>query len=281
LSGCDAVIIRADADLDLTAKALLFGLQLNCGATCLCPKRVFVAAEVATELESRLGDLIERANSSHRASRTNGRATTVSTPDTVWPLIEQALSLGAHLLPCGTGIETEHHWPMILAEVPVEAQILKEDVFWPVLSIVRVQDDMEAVQLAKDCPFALGASIFSRNEAAARGLAEQINVGVVTINDLIIPTADPRLPFGGRRHSGFGVTRGPEGLLELTRPKVITATRTKYRPAFEAVQPWHEQLFAAYLRLSHDRQFSGRAMGLFQMLKAVVTNRKTLMGKIT
>ena len=99
-------------------------------------------------------------------------------------------------------------------------------------------------------PFALAASIFTRDESAARFLAARLNAGVVTINDLIIPTADARLPFGGRKRSGFGVTRGAEGLLELTTPKVVTVSRSKFRPAFEAPQPGDARLFQAYLKLT-------------------------------
>ena len=280
LSGCDAVIVRADADLDLTAKALVFGLQLNAGASCVSPKRAFVAAEVATELETRLGTLISRFDMSYVGSRTRSQGPFAwSAPKKLRPLVEQALSAGAHRVPRSMGIETENDLPIILAQVPEDARILKEDIFWPVLSIVPVSDDREALRLANDCPFALGASIFSRDEAAARALAGLIDTGVVTINDLIVPTADPRLPFGGRRSSGFGVTRGAEGLLELTRPKVVSVTRATHRPAFEPPANWHEQLFAAYLRLSHDQRFSSRAMGLFQMLKLLLRNRKTLMEK--
>ena len=202
LSGCDAVIVCADADLDLVVKALEFGLHLNNGATCIVPKRVFVARAVATDLESRLAPILN-------------------------------LNDG----------ET--------------------------LSLITVADEREAVLRSNDCPFALGASVFSRNLSAARQLAGRIHAGVVTINDLIIPTADARLPFGGRKRSGFGVTRGAEGLLELTRPKVVTVSRSRFRPAFQTPRPQDAALFAAYLRLTHGRGLASRSRALVELLRSV------------
>ena len=145
--------------------------------------------------------------------------------------------------------------------------LLREDIFAPVLALVTVADDHEAVLRANDCPFALAASIFSRDESAARLLAARINAGAVTINDLIIPTADARLPFGGRARSGFGVTRGAEGLLELTAPKVVTVSRGKFRPAFDSPQPGDEALFNAYLRLAHGRGLKSRWAALVALIR--------------
>ena len=120
--------------------------------------------------------------------------------------------------------------------------------------------------------YALGVSIFSLDEPTARAIAASINAGAVSINDLIIPTADARLPFGGRQRGGFGVTRGAEGLLELTTPKVITITRSKFRPAFDPPHPKDEAMFQAYLEVTHGR-------GLIRRARALVTLVKSLSGR--
>ena len=166
--------------------------------------------------------------------------------------------------------------PIVLCGVSPESHLLREDVFAPVISLVTVADDDEAVTRANDCPYALGASVFSRDEAEARSLAARINAGVVTINDLILPTADARLPFGGRGRSGFGSTRGAEGLLELTTPKVVTVTRSKFRPAFETTQSGDEQLFQSYLKLTHGRGLSSRWRAFVSLIKTLSRRRKTL-----
>lgn len=111
--------------------------------------------------------------------------------------------------------------------------------------------DEEAIELARRAEHGLGASIFSANEKAARSLASQLPTGFVTINDLIVPTADPRFPFGGVRASGFGSTRGAEGLLEMTYPHVIAVRRARALPHLEPVQPNDQEIFAAYIKTAY------------------------------
>jgi delta 1-pyrroline-5-carboxylate dehydrogenase len=142
--------------------------------------------------------------------------------------------------------------------------------------MITVADDLEAALRTNDCPYGLGASIFSRDEAAARELAARLNVGVVTINDLVLPTADARLPFGGRNRSGFGSTRGAEGLLELTVPKVVTVSRSKSRFAFEPPHPDDAALFQAYLTATHQRGFLPRLKAAGQVFKYLIRRGKAL-----
>jgi hypothetical protein len=97
---------------------------------------------------------------------------------------------------------------------------------------------------------------------------------VVSINDLIVPTADARVPFGGRKRSGFGVTRGAEGLLELTAPKVVTTSWSKFRPAFEPPHPQDEAMFQAYLQLTHGRGLGQRARALVGLFKSLSVRTK-------
>lgn len=117
---------------------------------------------------------------------------------------------------------------------------------------VRVfSSDAEAIELARAAEHGLGASIFSADEKAARDFAGQLPTGFVTINDLIVPTADPRFPFGGARASGFGTTRGAEGLLEMTYPHAVAVRRGGRLPHLEPAQPNDEKLFAAYIRTAY------------------------------
>jgi aldehyde dehydrogenase (NAD+) len=128
--------------------------------------------------------------------------------------------------------------------------------------------------LAEDdrCPYALGASIFGP-EAEARALAGRVRAGVVVINDVIVPTADPRLPFGGRGESGFGVTRGPEGLLELTVPKVVAVRKGRRLPHLEEPHPGDAALFRAYLNLAHGGSLRARLRGALDLIHAVVQRK--------
>jgi len=276
LSGCDAVLVRADADLDLVVRALAFGLRLNAGATCMSPKRVLVHRSVATELEGRLAqNLCRRRGNESRPSIHSPCLLTPAATERLRPVVDEALARGAHLIAGEINDDGSITLPLVLGGVSPSSRLLREDIFAPALAIVTVADDHEAVFRANDCPFALAASIFSRDESAARLLAARINAGAVTINDLIIPTADARLPFGGRGRSGFGVTRGAEGLLELTTPKVVTVSRGKFRPAFDSAQPGDETLFNAYLRLAHGRGLKSRWAALISLIRTISRRPKS------
>jgi acyl-CoA reductase-like NAD-dependent aldehyde dehydrogenase len=279
LSGCDAVIVRSDADLDLVAKALRFGLELNAGATCMSPKRVFVHRSIATELEGRLARMFNsrgsRANEAHTLDQTDQSLFTVARTEKLRPLLEDALAQGAHFVAGGINISGSIELPAVLAGVSPLTWLLHEDVFAPVLSLITVADDNEAVLRTNACPFALGAAIFTRDEPVARALAGRINAGMISVNDLIIPTADARLPFGGRKRSGFGVTRGAEGLLELTTPKVVTVTRGRFRPTFEPPHPADAALFSAYLKLVHGCGLKSRGAALISLIQNIAQRRKS------
>ncbi len=246
LSGSDAVFVRADADLDRVARALAFSLRLNGGATCIAPRRVFADRRVLPELEARL--VRELSPLPPEPIEPRQRAKLV-------PLLHAARIRGARILvgnenlgdPVLTG-------PLVVTQARPSMPLLQTDLFAPVLSLVGVRDDEDALEQAAQCPWALGASVFSRDLAAARRIAGRVNAGSVTVNDLIVPTADPRLPFGGRAASGYGVTRGREGLLTLTRTKTVAVRTNSWLPHLVPPQPEDADLFAAALSLSHARR---------------------------
>lgn len=251
LSGCDAVFVRPDADLDLVVRSLLFGLQLNGSATCIAPRRVFAPPALVPELERRL------------AAGVAGLPAVVVPPATlhlVTTLIRQAVADGGRPLnwfPQGP----DRMRPVVVADARPGMRLLQEDVFAPVLSLVAVADDEEALAADDRCPYALGAAVFGA-EKGARQLAVRVRAGAVVVNDLIVPTADPRFPFGGRGRSGFGVTRGAEGLLELTTVKAVAVRRTRFRPHLDAPGSTDEGLFRGWLLTVHARGAGRRWRGL-------------------
>lgn len=255
LSGCDALFVRADAELDLVVRALRFGLRLNAGATCIAPRRVFVHHSLAADLEARL------------------RSETFETSLIVHPLLHRcvtgALSGGAELLAGSIQADGGIAAPLILQGVKSSMRLIREDIFAPMLSIVEAADDDEALAFAAQCPYALGASIFSRDESAAKDMAGKVRAGVVVINDLIVPTADPRVPFGGRGRSGFGTTRGAEGLLEMTVPKAISIRSGNSRPHFDEPQSGDSKMFATYLRAAHGHGWRNRFAAMRQIFRSI------------
>ncbi len=116
--------------------------------------------------------------------------------------------------------------------------------------VIAVRDTDHALALAAESRYALGAAIFGP-APAARALAERVSAGCVVVNDVIVPTADPRLPFGGRKGSGFGVTRGAEGLLEMTVIKSIAIRHGRFRPHLKAAHADDSSVFGALIAALH------------------------------
>lgn len=259
LSGCDAAFVREEADLALVTRALVFGATFNGGFTCIAPRRVFVAASRSAEL---VGRLVEAAGHADEVALDPAVASRL----TGW--IRDATAAGARLrrgsLPLGRTTR-----PIVLTGVDPRSPLVTEDFAAPLLSITAVADDDEALRLAAACPFELGATIFGAQDAAER-LAGRVRAGVVVINDLIVPTADPRLPFSGRGKSGYGATRGAEGLLEMTRPRTVIRRRGRTRPHFTPAGPREERLFGAYLRAAHGRSFLGRLAAVRDLVRHAI-----------
>ncbi len=255
LSGCDALFVRADADLDIVVRALRFGLRLNDGATCIAPRRVFVHHSLASNLEAQL------------------QASTFENARIVYPLllrcVTDALVAGADFIAGSIQADGQLSVPLILRGVKSSMRLVREDIFAPVLSIIEVADDDEALAFAAQCPYALGATIFSRDAGAAQALAVKVRAGVVVINDLIVPTADPRIPFGGRGRSGFGSTRGAEGLVEMTVPKAISVRSGNLHPHLDEPQSGDAKIFAAYLRAAHGHGWRNRFAAVIQIFRSI------------
>lgn len=142
------------------------------------------------------------------------------------------------------------------------------------LPLAVFDDDEQALRLAADSEYALGASVFGQPRHAA-SVAARVRAGVVTVNDVIVPTADPRLPFGGRGRSGFGVTRGAEGLLEMTAIKVISERRGRFRPHLDPTRPEDAAMFAKAVRASHAARLVQRLDAACGFFKAAIGRRSS------
>lgn len=258
LSGNDAVFVLPGADVEEVARALAFGLRLNGSATCIAPRRVFVPRGMAAELEAALGRHVASIPPAPVPAPTMRRLAA---------LARDAVANGARPL---SGLPDEHESeiaPLVLADARPGIALLREELFAPVLSLVPVRDMEEALAGAALSPYALGASVFGP-VAEARALALRLDAGTVTVNDLIVPTADPRLPFGGRHASGWGVTRGAEGLLEMTQVKAICVRTGRQRPHFDPPRVGDEALMLAALRLLHGGPGT-RAVAMRRLIQAV------------
>ncbi len=262
LSGCDAAFVRADADPSAVASVLAFGLRLNGGATCIAPRRAFVAEPLAAALEARLSAALADAAPVALPAHTAAFAR---------ELIAEARAGGARLV-CGSSPDAAHRQqPTVLANATADMRVARTELLAPVLALIPVGSDQEALMLARHCPLALGASVFGRDAAAAAELARRIDAGTVVVNGVVAPTADARAPFPARGASGFGVTRGPEGLLEMTRPK--TLLRVEGRARYAEPLP-DAALIAEYAIAAYGAGLAARARAAWRLASLLMRRGK-------
>ena len=157
--------------------------------------------------------------------------------------------------------------PILLRNGDPRMQLAQADLFAPVLTVLHAADIREALLINAHCPTGLTAAIFG-DEREARDLAQTLEVGNILVNDLIVPTADPRIPFGGRHASGFGTTRGAEGLLEMTAARTISVRRGKSTRHFQPTGSSHAELFHGVIALTHSRTLAQRFAGLKRLIAA-------------
>jgi aldehyde dehydrogenase (NAD+) len=273
LSGCDAVIVLESATLKRVVDGLLFGLRLNGSATCMAPRRVFVPEAMLGELLESLGSRLVEVPDTVIDARTVERIQTLVAGQS-YRLLDDASQTLASAASEEVEIRLRKGRPVVFADVAGDFALLDCDIFAPVLMILGYRHVDEAVVASNGCKYGLTAAVFG-NESLAREIASQLDVGMVIINDLIAPTADPRLPFGGARESGYGVTRGVEGLLQMTRPKVVSVNRAGWLPHLDPPQERDAALLEGILQWCHAGSFRKAFGGLVQAFKAVANQSKS------
>ena len=287
LSGCDAVFVLPTADPHLVAHALLFGMRLNGSQTCMAPRRLILVdtPPPSYDLLRRRSDLDSpqslgapliapsamsgtyEAGPLHPTHQTllallQEGLPTLPRVSNLPPidLLNQATQLGATVI--GT-----HGQPYLILNATPEMAITRSDVFYPVLSVLRAASPEHAVVLHAASKLSLTAAIFGTG-TIPDWLATRLNSPTILINDLIVPTADPRIPFGGLGDSGFGTTRGREGLLELTSAKTTSTRRNRNYRHFHPTTPAHESLFTGLIELTHAGTWAQRYAGLRKLIIA-------------
>ncbi len=260
LSGCDAVIALPSADLNRVTAALAFGMRLNGSATCMAPRRLFLPDATPESREEIIGQLLA-AFDRIEGVRIPGRV-----QQQLHKLLEQASAMGATI----HGEIAPEQQPIVVTNVSPTMPIAQADLFAPLLMIMQPSGESDTLHAIEACPYVLTTAIFGDPQVACV-LAGKITAGTILINDLIVPTADPRVPFGGRRQSGFGVTRGAEGLLEMTAVKVISIRRGSSTRHFEPTTERHASLFRGVILASHAATGSRRWQGVKQFIAAART----------
>jgi len=250
LSGFDAVYVLADADVDLAAAAVSFGLRINAGRTCICPRRAFVEEPVADSFFEKV-----KARFSGKSLMFPMDTQTLREADA---LAERLAATPGHA-PLVERRKGDAACPIVVSGGP-ETLAAAQGNFVPALVVTRVNSVEHAFQLSGVSDYALGGSIFTRDIKRAQELALRTGSGLVAINECVAPAAEAALPFGGTGESGYGVRGGVEGLLDMTRPQSLAFARGKFRPHHVA-QEEAEPLVKAWLRARHGGSVLGRIKG--------------------
>ena len=222
--GKDPFIVAADADLDAAAHAAVWGGCANAGQTCAAVERVYVEAPVYDEFVAKVVAAAHELQAGAELGHAYGPITMPSQIDVIEDHLKEAIERGARPVVGGLdSVRRPYVDPVVLVDVPDDTKLMTEETFGPLLPIRKVADLGEAVRLANDSVYGLGAAVFAGERGEA--IASQLNVGMVSVNGVQTFAALPALPFGGRGESGFGRIHGEDGLREFTQPRGITVKR--------------------------------------------------------
>jgi len=223
LGGSDPFVVLASAEVDAAAKTAAAARCINNGQSCIAAKRFIVHADVYDAF-------VERFTAAMRAMRVGdplderteiGPLATAAIRAEVDDQVRRTLSAGARVLCGGTLPAGPGHFypPTVLVDVPRDAAAAREEVFGPVAPLFRVRSADEALSLANDTTFGLGAAVWTRDADEARRFADGIEAGTVFINGMM--ASDPRFPFGGVKASGIGRELAREGLRSFVNVKTV------------------------------------------------------------
>lgn len=222
LGGSDPFLVLDDADLEATVPVAVASRFANAGQTCIAAKRfivtpgiaeAFLVRFVAETAKLRIGDPNEAATSLAPMAKPDLR-------DSLHKQVQASIAAGAKpLLGCVPGPEPTHYPASILDRIEPGMPAYSEELFGPVASIIRVDNENEAVRVANDTGFGLGASVWTRDKERGEALARRVDAGACFVNALV--RSDVRLPFGGTKSSGFGRELAEHGIHEFMNIKSL------------------------------------------------------------
>nr|WP_299291836.1 NAD-dependent succinate-semialdehyde dehydrogenase [Nitrosopumilus sp.] len=223
LGGSDPFIVLDDAIIEKAAEGAVKGRFINCGQSCVASKRFFVGKNIAKDF---IELFIKKASQLKIGDPTSietdiGPLSSKDGFDTISEIVEDAKEKGAEILLGGKqkGDKGYFYEPTILTNVKSNMRIANEETFGPVAPITIVENESEAIKMANDIEFGLGATIWTKDLAKAEKISRRIESGIVSVNNVVV--SDPRIPFGGIKHSGFGRELSRYGMLEFVNIKSV------------------------------------------------------------
>jgi succinate-semialdehyde dehydrogenase/glutarate-semialdehyde dehydrogenase len=223
LGGSDPFVVMPSADLEEAVTIAVKARVVNNGQSCIAAKRFIVHESIAGEFETRFVRAMESLKVGDPLDESTDLGP-LAMPQIVEDLDEQvraSVAAGARLLTGGhrLGERGNFYAPTVLADIPESAPAYAQETFGPVASLFRVKDADDAIRLANATLFGLGASVWTRDRKEADRFIDRIESGQVFVNAMV--ASDPRVPFGGVKHSGFGRELGVHGIREFVNIKTI------------------------------------------------------------
>lgn len=227
LGGSDAFIVMPSADLETAVKTGVTARTINTGQSCIAAKRFILSAKVYDRF---LQEFVERMRSLKigdpmDAETEMGPLATEAILRGVDQQVQASVAAGARLLTGGKRIDRPGFFfePTVLANVPRNSPAYQEEVFGPVASFFEAEDAAEAILIANDSSFGLGASVWTNDRTEQELFVSELETGMVFVNSMV--ASDPRLPFGGAKRSGFGRELGAEGIREFVNLKTVSVAQ--------------------------------------------------------
>ena len=213
-----------DADIEKASTGAVKGRFINCGQSCIASKRFIVTKKVANEFTEKFVQKTERLKVGDPLSDNTdiGPVVNAKSFENMEGIVNRTIKEGAELLTGGGERMKDKGYffsPTIFKNVSPHMEIAQEEVFGPVAPIITANDEKEAMRIANDSKFGLGASIWTQDLDKAERLSSMVQSGMVTVNNVVI--SDPRVPFGGVKNSGFGRELSRYGMLEFVNIKSV------------------------------------------------------------
>ncbi|MFT4271140.1 MAG: NAD-dependent succinate-semialdehyde dehydrogenase [Pantoea sp.] len=223
LGGSDPFLVLADADVELAAKMAVKARFSNTGQSCISSKRFIVDASVADKFVELFCEGVKKLKTGNPTDRDNtiGPMARANLRDALHAQVERSISEGAKLVVGGKAIDCDGYYylPTVLDHVTPQMTAAIEETFGPVAAVIRVQSEEEAIAVANNTEFGLGAAVWTGDVENGYRVARKIEAGAVFVNGLV--ASDARLPFGGIKQSGYGRELGEFGIREFTNVKTV------------------------------------------------------------
>jgi succinate-semialdehyde dehydrogenase/glutarate-semialdehyde dehydrogenase/succinyl-CoA reductase len=223
LGGSDPFIVCEDADIEKASDGAIKGRFINCGQSCIASKRFIVVNNAANEFIEKFVQKAEKLKVGDPLSDDTdiGPLVNASGLNKIDSQVKESVKEGAELLTGGEQIGKKGYFyrPTVLKNVTPKMKIAQEEVFGPVAPIIVAGDEVEAIRLANDSEYGLGASIWTQDLDKAERLSNSVESGIVSVNNVV--ASDPRVPFGGVKKSGFGRELSRYGMLEFANIKSV------------------------------------------------------------